>query len=290
MAGRGQAGQGEAGEARHGVAGRGRAWPGGAWLGAAGWARRGTAGQGKAWRGVAGEAITCVLQLVAHFLLFFPHRRRKVCTMAKAKKDEGGTIQLRRLKDAVIRIPIVGLTPVIPHRWSEKAKRMMPGHPDAPDVKETKGARKPEEEAEACLYRLGTKIALPATGFKAAVVGACRFFEKPSMVEAKQLIFIEGEGPEQLVEIKGRKELREDMPRNANGNADLRYRYYIHDWTTTISVRYVPSRITRESVIALVDAAGRGGVCDWRPSAPKSYTGTYGTFRVDQQKEVKDVQ
>jgi hypothetical protein len=110
------------------------------------------------------------------------------------------------------------------------------------------------------------------------------------MVEAKQLLFVEGEGPEQLVRISGKKDLHEDMPRNANGNADLRYRYYVQDWAAVLRIRYTPSRITRESVIALVDAAGRGGVGDWRPSAPKSYTGTFGTWRVDQTKEVRDIE
>jgi hypothetical protein len=214
--------------------------------------------------------------------------------MAKAKKTEMGTITLSRLEDTIVEIPIVGLTPVIPHRWSEKAKRMMPGHPDGDTVKKSKGKRDPAEEAEACLYRIGksTKddnLALPATAFKAAIVGACRFFEQPSMVEAKQMIFVEGDGPEQLVRITGKKELREDTPRNASGNADLRYRYYIHEWSAVLRVRFVAARITRESIVALVDAAGRGGVGDWRPSAPKSATGTFGTFRVDLKKAVRDV-
>ena len=209
--------------------------------------------------------------------------------MAKKAAADTGTIVLDRLADAVIEIPIIGLTPVIPHRWSEKAKRMMPGHPEGGSVKKTKEKRSPKEEAEACLYKLNGSLALPATAFKAAAVGACRFFEKPSMVEAKQLLFIEGEGPEQLVKITGTKELREDTPRNANGNADLRYRYYINGWATKLRIRYTPARIARESIVALIDAAGRGGVGDWRPSAPKSMTGTYGTFRVDLSKEVRDV-
>jgi len=217
--------------------------------------------------------------------------------MAKKKaasSDPQKTIVLERLKDAVIEVPIIGLTPVIPHRWSEKARRMMPGHPEGPDIKESKEKHKPVEEAEACLYYLGKgskkRLAIPAVAFKAAIVGACRFFKEPSMVEAKQLLFVEGEGTEQLVPIGGEKEgPHEDLPRNTNGNPDLRYRYYIIEWSATLRVRYTPSRITRESVINLVDASGRGGVCDWRPSAPKSMTGTYGTYRVDERKEVRDV-
>ena len=216
--------------------------------------------------------------------------------MAKGKQKDASTIQLTRLKDAVIEVPIIGLTPVIPHRWSEKAIRSMPGHPDAEKVKKDKGLRTPEEEATAALYLFGDddqsiddRLAIPATAFKAAIVGACRFFEKPTMVECRQLIFVEGEGPEGLVRITGERELHEDLPRNANGSSDLRYRYYIKNWLAILRIRYAPQRINKESVVTLVDAAGRGGVCDWRPSAPKSDTGTHGTWRVDETKEIKNV-
>jgi hypothetical protein len=203
--------------------------------------------------------------------------------MAKKKATDGGAIELRRLEDLVIEVPVVGITPLIPHKWSEKAKMMMPGHPSSFEkVKEKKGVRKPEEEAEGCIYRLPDgRPGMPATAFKAAIIGACRFFEKPSMVEAKQLMHVIGEGPDQLVPVEGEPVLREDTPRNSNGGADLRYRYMFVGWRAVLRIRYVPSSITAGSVVTLVDAAGRGGVGDWRPSAPKSATGTYGTWRVD---------
>lgn len=215
--------------------------------------------------------------------------------MAKKGAADTGTIELTRLKDSVVEIPIKGLTDVIIHAWSEKAKRMMPGHPERDTVKKSKSVRDPKEEAEACLYKLGEdRLGFPATGFKAAIVGACRFFDKPSMVEAKQLIFVEGEGSKQLVPFIGKRdtlkmEIHEDLPRLPNGSSDLRYRYYISDWRMLLRVRYVPDRITKESVIALVDAAGRGGIGDWRPSAPKSMTGSFGTWRVDETAEIKEI-
>lgn len=191
-------------------------------------------------------------------------------------------IELRRLEDAVLTVPIYGLSPVIPHKWAEKSKMMMPGHPSGDAVKGKKGLRNPEEEAEACVYRLPDgRPGIPATAFKAAIVGACRFFDKPSMVECKLLVFVEGEGPDQLVPIDGNPVLREDTPRNSSGTADLRYRFMFTDWSATLKIRFVPSSLSAGSVVTLVDAAGRGGVCDWRPSAPKSSTGTFGTFRVD---------
>lgn len=206
--------------------------------------------------------------------------------MAARKKADTGVIELRRLEERRLPILIEGVSPVIPHKWSEKAKRMMPGYVDietgkAPDKMDKKGDRTPKQEAEACVYRLPNgKPGLPATAFKAAMVSACRFFEKPSMTEARLLLYVEGDGPDQLVEFEGTPTLREDTPRNANGGADLRYRYAFFPWKAKVSVRFVPSSISPESVLALLDAAGRVGVGDWRPGSPKSATGTFGTFRV----------
>lgn len=207
---------------------------------------------------------------------------------AAAASAASTTITLVRLKDMVVPIDIEGLSPLIPHQWSEKARRMMPGYVDPatgqePDKMALKGPRTPTQEAEACVYRLADgRPGLPATAFKAAMVSACRFFDKPTMVEAKLLIFVQGEGPEQLVPFthEGDAILREDMPRNANGGADLRYRYAFFPWRATIGVRFVATSITEASIVALLDAAGRVGVGDWRPGSPKSATGTFGTFRV----------
>jgi hypothetical protein len=70
--------------------------------------------------------------------------------MAARKRPAAGeqsAITLVRLKDARVQIEIEGLSPLIPHRWSEKAKRMMPGYVDpetgqAPDKMAKKEARR----------------------------------------------------------------------------------------------------------------------------------------------------
>lgn len=198
---------------------------------------------------------------------------------------EGGAITLTRLEDAMVEIRIVGLTPIIPGKWSEKAKMMMPGHPAAEALGRTKkGVRKPEEEAESRVYRLPDgRPGVPATAYKAAMVSACRFFARPTMTEAKLLFFVEGTGPNQLVPLEHEEPpiLREDTTRNATGVADLRYRYAFYPWAATLRIRYTPSSISASSVAALLDAAGRVGVGEWRPGSPKSATGTYGTWRAD---------
>jgi hypothetical protein len=44
------------------------------------------------------------------------------------------------------------------------------------------------------------------------------------MVMVKTLLYVEGDGSDQLVPIYGPHRMREDTPRNASGVADLRYR------------------------------------------------------------------
>jgi hypothetical protein len=201
-------------------------------------------------------------------------------TTRRSSSDEGA-IELVRLQEEELAIAIKGVTPIIPHKWSEKAKAMMPGHPKRDEVQEKKGKHLPEQEAEECLYRLGDgRCGMPATAFKAAMIGACGLFEGITKVNTKLVLHVVGEGDEQLVPIAGTLKLREDTPRNANGGADLRYRYMIVDWSATVRIRYIPSVISARSIVALLDAAGKGGIGDWRPSAPKSATGTYGRWEV----------
>lgn len=214
--------------------------------------------------------------------------------MAKSTDDEftqPKIIQLRRIEDVVYTVNIEGVTPVIPHRWSEKSLRMMRDKQMSATstTRVRKEPKNPEEEANDSCYWLDVKDddgsisrkgAVPATAFKAAMVGACRFYEGITMTQAKLLFYVEGEGPDQLVPINGEPEMREDTPRNSGGVADLRYRMMFWPWSARLRVHFLPSMIGVDSVVSLVDAAGKGGVGDWRPSSPKSATGTYGQFRV----------
>lgn len=192
-------------------------------------------------------------------------------------------ITLTPIREETIEVPIIGRTPVIPHKWSEKAKRIMleaqQGKP-----RQKKDPKVPEDEAEAATYWLPDgRPGMPATAFKAAISDAARWFDGVTITDLKQCIWVRAtdlDDVQQLVAIEGDISMREDTPRNASGVADLRYRNQIWPWEATLTIGYVASKLTTEAIVALVDAAGRGGVGDWRPSSPKSKTGTYGTFRV----------
>lgn len=212
-----------------------------------------------------------------------------------AKKEQNGTqadaaevdsgefqqIHLRRLEKVTSIVEIEGLTPLIPHKWSEKAKRMMLDKMQG-KANPKKEPKDPEKEAFDSAYWLDDgRMGIPATAFKGAIADAARFFDKTITIEMlKRAIWIQGEGAENLVAIEGPYEVFEATPRNSGGTADLRYRYRLWPWHTVLEITYVKSMLTAEALIALVDAAGLNGVGDWRPSSPKSKTGTFGAFRV----------
>lgn len=205
--------------------------------------------------------------------------------MAPAKKtsDAPKRLELRTLEELVIDVDVVGVTPLIPHRWSEKAKRMM-AEKQATGMR---GKKEPKDQAaidrerhDSCYWLEDGRPGMPAVAFKAAMVNGCRFFEGVTMTLAKTLFYVEGEGLDMLVPIEGTAIPRQDTPRNADGTADLRYRFMFDPWSAQIRIHFYPAVISPESVLALLDAGGKGGIGDWRPSSPKSSTGTYGQFRV----------
>jgi hypothetical protein len=188
---------------------------------------------------------------------------------------------IKRLERKIYEIPIIGTSPLIVNRWSEKAKAMML-EAQQTTARAKKTPKDPVANFNASRYVLDeNRDGFPATGFKASIVHAARLFDGITQVSIKQTILVVGEGVDQLVHIDhGNMRMREDTPRNASGVADLRYRAEYWPWSALLHVRTIAGQFDLESLFALVDAAGIGGVGEWRPTSPKSATGTYGTFEV----------
>ncbi len=189
-------------------------------------------------------------------------------------------IHLERIEIATIGVTIEGLTPLVTHAWSAKALTMM-AEAQSGKARKKKEPKDPHAEYEASFYRLpdGTP-GIPAAAFKSAAVQGARNFDNLTMTLVKQAIFIKGEGPDQLVAIHGEPEMWQSPVRISGGVADLRYRPRFWPWACELQVEFNTTVLSKDSVLALIDAGGHGGVGEWRPSAPKSYTGNYGRYRV----------
>lgn len=201
-------------------------------------------------------------------------------------------IAVEKIAVGKMSVPVIGTTPLIVHNFSEKSKRQML---DAQQGrKNVKVARDPETEYQAAFYRIAREgqpdaYGVPAVAFKQATISAARFYKAVKMSELKQALFFRGTltkaDPQQLVEIHGEPEMREDVVRlgGASRSADLRYRPEFREWRATLEIEYVSSLLSQESVLSLVDAAGLGvGVCEWRPEKG----GDFGRYQIDPDRDV----
>jgi len=192
-----------------------------------------------------------------------------------------GSVQIDPIGVEVLRVPLLGETPLIVHRFAEKAKRQML---DAMQGKKTpKQPKDPEADYQGAFYFLPDgSYGFPAIAFKAAIVSASRFYGKDvTMVMLRQSVFTRGErgvDGQMLVRIEGEPQCREDVVTVGMKGHDLRYRPQFTEWAATLEVAYVKSSLTRESIVSLIEAAGMGvGVGEWRPEK----NGDFGTFRVN---------
>ena len=190
-------------------------------------------------------------------------------------------------------LKIVGDSPMIQHKWSEKAKReilekqMKKAKAKGHDIRNPVGdfidsmywlSGEPTEKTEesfAKAIQSGARFGFPSVAFKASAVAAgYRSGVTKDKVSTNAAFHINGE----LVEIFGIPEMREDMVRVGMGTADLRYRGEFKEWYAMIEVRYNASAISIEQIVNLFNLGGFAcGIGEWRAERG----GTFGAFHVE---------
>lgn len=173
-------------------------------------------------------------------------------------------------------VAIKGETELIMHKWSEKAIGMIDDNQQG-KTRTKKDKKDPTQDYLDSMYTLPDgSPAFPASGFKTAIVDACRMMENLPMVSARTNIFVIGE----FIKINGEPRMRRDMVRIGMGTADIRYRAGFPEWSCELTIEYNPSFITFDQLVNLINAAGYGGVGEWRPSTKVGKNGWAGRFRV----------
>lgn len=201
-------------------------------------------------------------------------------------------ITLTRIKREVALITIQGTAPLIVHRWSEKARRMML---DAQQGKKNpKTLKDPKQDFLDSMYRFAgsdrsvtsplDSHGVPTMAFKAASVkgGGRAFGKSVKMTELRQSLVFQADGTSddglQLTRliIDSEPIMHEAMVRVGMGTADIRYRAQYDEWKAVLRVQFMPNIIDLGSIVALIDAGGSNGVCEWRPEK----NGANGTYEV----------
>jgi hypothetical protein len=204
-------------------------------------------------------------------------------TKKKASPDPAAptAITLPALDLQRMSITLVGVSALICHAWSAKAKRQMLDK-QMKKAKQAKEAKNPETDFWESLYILQNDpdrdvsqmiFGFPAVGFKSAAVDACSHVAGISKVEARGAFHILGE----MVVIQGTPTPREDMVRIGMGVADIRYRGEFKEWRAALSVEFNASVLSAEQIAHLFRIGGFAiGVGEWRPQRD----GSYGRFTV----------
>jgi hypothetical protein len=197
----------------------------------------------------------------------------------KIIQDFGGDkITLPPLRISRIKIAVRGISPLITHAWSEKAKKHIRDK-QGMRAKTAKEPKDPVADFEAAKYKArvdGKEIdVIPSLAFKNAIVSAARFSDGVKMTVLRGALFIERDVlPLEYKECV----MREDMVRVGMGTADLRYRPEYRDWRVVLPIQFNSDVISAEQIANLVTRAGFGvGVFEWRPEKD----GQFGRFEVE---------
>ena len=199
--------------------------------------------------------------------------------MAKAKSTEA---QIVEFSSETITFHILGKTPIICNRMSEKAKNqlLLPSGRKTAAEKKTSLKHNPVEEFRASPYLLPeghpTYIGHLATAFKAAIRGAGVDVPGTTKAQLGRMLYVEGE----KVPLYGVPKLFMSVTRSAdiNKTPDIRTRAIIPEWACVLRVTFVTPYLGANTVANLLAAAGLiQGVGDWRP---EKGSGNYGQFTV----------
>jgi hypothetical protein len=206
------------------------------------------------------------------------------------------TIVLPKLDIRHVEITLVGDSPLIVNRWSEKARDQMLNKQMG---KATAGREKkdPWQCFTDSLYWLtpkpvkptqedveSAKFGFPTIAFKNCAVDACTSLGRGNItkVAARQSFHVIGE----LAEIVGpTPKMREDMVRLAgpSASADIRFRGEFFPWTITLKVRFNSRVLSAEQLFNLFSTAGFAvGIGEWRSERG----GAMGLFHIGNEGDV----
>jgi hypothetical protein len=210
--------------------------------------------------------------------------------MAFAKKtDEIAVIKPANIVRTTIRIK--GTAPFVQNKFSHKARQKMMADMATPaNAKKGKSARPPRDYEDDFLQAQHISTSgwngIPCPAFRAAMIDACRTVGLV-MTKAKMSVFVLPDGFDKddgtpLVRlISEAPEQTESLVRNDNGSADIRIRPMWRDWAADVTLEFDADMITPESVINLLDRAGRQvGIGEGRPFSKNSVGQGWGTFTV----------
>lgn len=218
------------------------------------------------------------------------------------------TIDIKPINIDTVELTISGVTPLIVHAWSHKAKQEMLDKQRGKKVSAKHSIKIPfndligslywlteqpelgenDDEAEQNFYGAienGAKFGFPVTGIKQSIItGAYRAGLDVKQTELRGTFFLEGATEASTVdvaEIVGPEPtIREDMVKLAgmSKSADIRYRGEFNNWEIPLRLKYNrDGKYSLEQILNMVNFGGFVvGIGEWRPERD----GQFGMYQL----------
>jgi len=187
---------------------------------------------------------------------------------------------------------IIGVAPLVIHRFSEKAKldlkqKMETGK--AASSKKNREAKSSDELFEQARYVSPEGWdGVHAAAVRNALISACRLVGY-KMTLAKLSIFVEPDGFDAkepqipLVRIYGTAVKQEDVARVETGQPYVTVRAAYHQWSAKLRIRWDADQFTLADLTNLLARAGmQVGIGEGRPDSKNSAGMGWGLFRIEE--------
>jgi hypothetical protein len=198
-----------------------------------------------------------------------------------AVKKAETEITIPPIHRGVLRLRIIGQTPLFMNRMAAKAKQqLLVGGRKKTAADKAKIKHDPVAEYRDSMERFPgdepTCLAMRVVALKAAMCTAALETAGITKTSAQRLLFMPGD----LVPLYGTPQLRMDVVRSAdiNRTPDVRTRAFLPKWGAEIEVQHILPQLPVSSVLTLAANAGvLVGIGDFRQEKGK---GAFGSFRV----------
>jgi len=195
------------------------------------------------------------------------------------------SIELKPLKRKIVTVHIEGISPLIQHNWSEKAKKQI-RLPPGERRKQPKTARDPEGEGKAALYLTQeNEYGVYAMALKKAIIAAAHKDHGIEKTRVRKAIFVHCQDAGNIIPMECDEPIiQEDVVTVGNAQTDLRYRPYFYRWKVALSMEVNVEELNETDLVTLINKAGFSvGIGESRPERG----GENGRFQVCENETVE---
>lgn len=203
--------------------------------------------------------------------------------MATAKTVDSGEIVIQQVKTHTIDFCILGTSPLIMNRMSQKVwfELLAPKGRKSTAEKASSLKHDPLAEFRSAPYiiqdsKSAALLGVMSSGFKKAMGTAALRSPGVKKTEINQLVYVEGE----FAQVFGIPKVFMAITRSADMNKtpDVRTRAILPEWACKLSITFVSPALRETSIANLLSSAGVvSGIGDWRQ---EKGSGSFGSFAL----------